>query len=120
VRIAVALARAQLMEFMRSLYHQRAYQEVITPQLFSKTLWETSGHWDNYKEDMFVLELPAGKHDGGLLGLKPMNCPGHCLIFDHEYRSYRELPVRLADFSPLHRYARGVRRDGGGLTSSGY
>ena len=88
---------------MRSVYHQRAYQEVITPQLFAKSLWETSGHWDNYKDDMFVLELPAGKHDEGLLGLKPMNCPGHCLIFDHEYRSYRELPIRLADFSPLHR-----------------
>ena len=88
---------------MRSIYHQRAYQEVITPQLFSKSLWETSGHWDNYKDDMFVLELSAGKQEEGLLGLKPMNCPGHCLIFDHEYRSYRELPVRLADFSPLHR-----------------
>ena len=45
----------------------------------------------------------TGKHEEGLLGLKPMNCPAHCLIFDHEYRSYRELPIRLADFSPLHR-----------------
>ena len=52
--------RGQLMTFMRSLYHQRAYQAVITPQLFSKSLWETSGHWANYKDDMFVLEMPEG------------------------------------------------------------
>ncbi|KAJ3278587.1 54S ribosomal protein L39, mitochondrial [Borealophlyctis nickersoniae] len=109
----------KLMDFLRQEYRRYGYREVITPQLFNKELWETSGHWQNYKEDMFVIGDGAktdektergccGGHaeaqsEGEIHGLKPMNCPGHCLIFASGAHSYRDLPVRLAEFSPLHR-----------------
>ncbi|KAI9022597.1 hypothetical protein DFJ74DRAFT_606416 [Hyaloraphidium curvatum] len=83
----------KLLDFLRAEYRNFGYHEVITPLVFNKELWETSGHWENYKEDMFF----------DVRGLKPMNCPGHCLIFSTETRSYRDLPVRIAEFSPLHR-----------------
>ncbi|RZC57043.1 hypothetical protein C5167_004348 [Papaver somniferum] len=66
--------------------------------MYNMQLWETSGHAANYKENMFVFEIEKQE-----FGLKPMNCPGHCLMFDHRVRSYRELPLRLADFGVLHR-----------------
>ncbi|XP_004489863.1 threonine--tRNA ligase, mitochondrial 1 [Cicer arietinum] len=87
-----------LMNFIRNQYRHRGYQEVITPNVFNMELWVTSGHAANYKEDMFVLEI-----DKQEFGLKPMNCPGHCLMFKHRVRSYRELPLRFADFGVLHR-----------------
>ncbi len=87
----------RLLEMLRKQYHMRGYQEVITPMLFQKKLWETSGHWDHYKNDMFFVE---GEEQ---LGLKPMNCPSHCLIFGHTSRSHKELPLRFADFGVLHR-----------------
>ncbi|KDQ13759.1 hypothetical protein BOTBODRAFT_44972 [Botryobasidium botryosum FD-172 SS1] len=87
-----------LIEFMRSEYRKRGYQEVISPNMFNSKLWETSGHWQNYKDDMFVLDVDKEKY-----GLKPMNCPGHCLIFDARDRSYRELPIRMAEFGIIHR-----------------
>jgi threonyl-tRNA synthetase len=61
-------------------------------------LWETSGHWKNYKDDMFILDIEKEKW-----ALKPMNCPGHCVIFDSRDRSYKELPIRMAEFGILHR-----------------
>ncbi|GJJ16106.1 hypothetical protein Clacol_010385 [Clathrus columnatus] len=82
----------------KSEYRKRDYQEVISPNLFNSKLWETSGHWQNYKDDMFVLDVDKEK-----FGLKPMNCPGHCLIFDSRDRSYKELPIRMAEFGVLHR-----------------
>ncbi|KAK3011055.1 hypothetical protein RJ639_012465 [Escallonia herrerae] len=88
----------KLLEFMRNQYWKRGYEEVWTPNMFNMQLWETSGHAANYKENMFVFEIEKQE-----FGLKPMNCPGHCLIFDHRVRSYRELPLRLADFGVLHR-----------------
>lgn len=88
----------ELQKLLREQYHIRDYQEVITPQLYNKELWETSGHWKHYKEDMFTLEV-----DGKPYGLKPMNCPGHVLMYKDKTRSYRDLPLKLADFSPLHR-----------------
>ncbi|KAK9464488.1 hypothetical protein V1512DRAFT_293304 [Lipomyces arxii] len=87
-----------LLELMRSEYRNRGYDEVITPNMFNSKLWEQSGHWQHYKDDMFV--IPVEKES---FALKPMNCPSHCLIFKSRERSYRELPWRVADFGVLHR-----------------
>jgi len=87
-----------LMELMRSEYIKRGYQEVMSPNMFNVKLWETSGHWKNYKDDMFTLDVEKEQW-----ALKPMNCPGHCLIFDSRDRSYKELPIRMAEFGILHR-----------------
>ncbi|KAM7468624.1 hypothetical protein LguiB_016186 [Lonicera macranthoides] len=88
----------KLLAFIRDQYWKRGYEEVCTPNMYNMQLWETSGHAANYKENMFLFEIEKQE-----FGLKPMNCPGHCLIFDHRVRSYRELPLRLADFGVLHR-----------------
>ncbi|KAF9621888.1 hypothetical protein IFM89_028476 [Coptis chinensis] len=88
----------KLMDFLRKQYRERGYEEVVTPNMYNMQLWETSGHAANYKENMFVFQVENQE-----FGLKPMNCPGHCLMFDHRVRSYRELPLRLADFGVLHR-----------------
>ncbi|KAG0499168.1 hypothetical protein HPP92_003859 [Vanilla planifolia] len=88
----------KLLSFIRSQYWERGYEEVLTPNMYNMHLWETSGHAANYKENMFVFEVEKQE-----FGLKPMNCPGHCLMFEHRVRSYRELPLRLADFGVLHR-----------------
>jgi threonyl-tRNA synthetase len=77
---------------------KRGYVEVKTPVIFDKTLWETSGHWEKFRENMFL--IPEGERT---FGLKPMNCPGHMLIFGERLRSYRELPLRLAEAGTLHR-----------------
>ncbi len=87
-----------LQQFLRDEYTKRGYREVITPQLFNKDLWELSGHWQHYKENMFVLNI-----DDTEFSLKPMNCPSHMLIYKSKRRSYRELPYRMADFCYLHR-----------------
>jgi threonyl-tRNA synthetase len=130
-----------LVTYMRGLYGQFGYEEVITPQLFDKRLFETSGHLPNYRENMYLpvtadtLDSVFREHPEALVtqirdavkaggpmvehlmsqlasmiethGLKPMNCPSHCLIFGQRRRSYRELPWRVADFGRLHRYERG-------------
>lgn len=119
----------RLVEFVRSIYDQQGYDEVSTPQIFDRRLFETSGHLANYREHMYlpftsdridpILEQ-ADKEEGEKakafarkireieqLAQKPMNCPSHCLIFGSRRRSYRELPMRLADFGRLHRYERG-------------
>ena len=131
-----------LIRYMRDLYVEYGYEEVITPQIFDRRLFETSGHLPNYRENMYLpvtadlvdeakLALRLGIHgtedphsyreadkkrddavvqqltDIERLGLKPMNCPSHCLIFGQRRRSYRELPWRMADFGRLHRYERG-------------
>ena len=88
----------KLLEFIRSEYRKRGFSEVITPNMFNVNLWHTSGHWQNYQENMFQLNVEKECH-----ALKPMNCPGHCLMFKHRERSYRELPIRFADFGVLHR-----------------
>ncbi|MBI2144380.1 threonine--tRNA ligase [Candidatus Woesearchaeota archaeon] len=88
----------ELISFVREEYRKRGYKEVITPQLFNKALWELSGHWQHYKENMFVLNV-----DNEEFSLKPMNCPSHVLMFKSRTRSYRELPLRIADFCNLHR-----------------
>ncbi|SNX85178.1 probable MST1 - threonine--tRNA ligase, mitochondrial [Melanopsichium pennsylvanicum] len=126
---------------VRDLYDVYGYDEVQSPQLYKTSLWKRSGHWDNYRDDMFATEgykdrlartssssssIPQSSSvsedrtaccsihpqeatsmkEGGqdeTFGLKPMNCPGHCLIFASQERSYRDLPIRYAEFSPLHR-----------------
>ncbi|KAL9603662.1 MAG: hypothetical protein Q9219_000981 [cf. Caloplaca sp. 3 TL-2023] len=87
-----------LQKLLRSEYQKRAYSEVQSPNMYDSDLWKKSGHWQHYSEDMFVLDVEKKKW-----GLKPMNCPGHCIIFSHRERSYRELPLRMADFGVLHR-----------------
>ncbi|RKP06595.1 tars protein [Thamnocephalis sphaerospora] len=87
-----------LMDFIKAEYRNRGYEEVMTPNIYNIKLWEQSGHWQNYQENMFSFEVEKEK-----FALKPMNCPGHCLMFGHRDRSYRELPIRMADFGVLHR-----------------
>lgn len=87
-----------LVDFMKSEYKKRGFQEVISPNVYKNKLWQTSGHWDHYAEHMFSFEV-----EKEICALKPMNCPGHCMIFDHRPRSWRELPLRMADFGVLHR-----------------
>jgi len=91
-----------LIDFVRSLYPKYGFVEVMTPQLFRTELFKTSGHYELFREDMFLLE---GDEDEEL-GLKPMNCPGHCHLFASQKHSYRELPIRFAEFSRLHRNER--------------
>lgn len=87
-----------LIEFIREEYRKRGFQEVVTPNVYNTKLWQTSGHWQHYAENMFIFEVEKEKY-----ALKPMNCPGHCLMFGHTTRSWRELPLRMADFGVLHR-----------------
>ncbi|KAG9488385.1 hypothetical protein GDO78_007933, partial [Eleutherodactylus coqui] len=88
----------QLISFIRQEYRKRGFQEVVTPNVYNSKLWQTSGHWQHYSENMFSFEV-----EKEIFALKPMNCPGHCLMFDHRPRSWRELPLRMADFGVLHR-----------------
>jgi threonyl-tRNA synthetase len=88
-----------LVQYMRSLYDRYGYTEVITPLIYKTDLWRTSGHYDAFREDMFLMTVDEEEY-----GVKPMNCPGHCYLFATRKYSYRELPVRLADFSRLHRF----------------
>ena len=90
-----------LVEYVREIYFERGYDEVITPQILDLDLWHTSGHFENYREGMFFGEI-----DERDFAVKPMNCPTHCLIYLHDLRSYRDLPIRYADFGRLHRYER--------------
>uniref|UniRef100_A0A8C3LIB4 threonine--tRNA ligase n=1 Tax=Chrysolophus pictus TaxID=9089 RepID=A0A8C3LIB4_CHRPC len=87
-----------LTDFIREEYHRRNFTEVVSPNIFNSKLWETSGHWQHYSENMFSFEI-----EKETFALKPMNCPGHCLMFAHRPRSWREMPLRLADFGVLHR-----------------
>ncbi len=87
--------------YMRRRLEASGYQEVRTPQLVDRKLWEASGHWDNYKQNMFIARV---EDEDTTLALKPMSCPCHVLIFRHALRSYRELPLRMAEFGACHRY----------------
>ncbi len=91
-----------LIDFVRSLYPKYGFAEVMTPQLFRTELFKTSGHYELFREDMFILQ---GDEDEEL-GVKPMNCPGHCHLYSTQKHSYRELPIRFAEFSRLHRNER--------------
>jgi threonyl-tRNA synthetase len=91
----------RLIDFTRNLYNEFGYDEVITPQVLDVELWHTSGHYENYKENMYFTQI-----DDREFALKPMNCPCHMLMFRHSKYSYRDLPLRFADFGRLHRYER--------------
>jgi threonyl-tRNA synthetase len=88
----------RLVELMRGEYKLRGYNEVISPNIYNSELWMKSGHYFKYKDNIFFIDDDGEEH-----GLKPMNCPGHCLMFDLHQRSYRDLPIRMADFGVLHR-----------------
>ena len=88
-----------LTNFIRDLYLDYGYDEVITPQILDVDLWHTSGHYNNYKDNMYFTTI-----DDRQFAVKPMNCPTHALIFSEEKHSYRDLPIRIADFGRLHRY----------------
>lgn len=89
----------ELTKYIREQYFKYEYQEVITPQIFDTELFKTSGHLANYLENMFFTKV-----DERDFGVKPMNCPSHCVLFKSEHHSYRELPLRMADFGRLHRF----------------
>jgi threonyl-tRNA synthetase len=88
----------QIEQYMRRVYQENGYQEVKCPQILDRTLWEKSGHWDNYKENMFTTSSENRDY-----AVKPMNCPGHVQIFNTGLRSYRELPLRYGEFGACHR-----------------
>ena len=90
-----------LVDYVRALYKRYGYQEVITPEIFSTDLWKRSGHYDNYLENMYIIDVGEREY-----GVKPMNCPAHALIYSSQLHSYRDLPLRLADFGRLHRFER--------------
>ncbi len=90
-----------LQDYMRRMQNEAGYEEVRTPQLVDRALWEASGHWENYREHMFIATV---EDEDKSLALKPMNCPCHVQIFRHGLRSYRDLPWRMAEFGACHRY----------------
>ncbi len=88
-----------LIDFMRELYRKHGYDEVITPLIFKSDLWKASGHYQAFKDGMFMFQAEDAEY-----GVKPMNCPGHCVLYGTRRHSYRELPIRYAEFSRLHRF----------------
>jgi threonyl-tRNA synthetase len=94
-----ALIYNEMISYMRRLYLRYGYQEVITPQMFDVDLWRRSGHYDHFREHMYFTQI-----EERAFGVKPMNCPGHTFIYASKKRSYRDLPLRYADFGRLHRY----------------
>jgi threonyl-tRNA synthetase len=94
-----AIVYNTLVEYVRTLYRRYGYTEVITPLVYKTELWKMSGHYDAFREDMFLMKLDDDEY-----GVKPMNCPGHCYLFATTKHSYRDLPIRMADFSRLHRF----------------
>jgi len=94
-----------LIDLMREKYRSYGYEEVITPQIFDVELWKRSGHYDNYRDDMFFADA-FDEVEERSSSVKPMNCPSHCLLYGSRAHSYRDLPRRIADFGRLHRYER--------------
>ena len=90
----------QLIEYMRRRQSESGYIEVNTPDMMDRNLWEKSGHWQNYQDHMYTTDTPDEK----TLALKPMNCPGSVLMYNHGLKSYRDLPIRMAEFGKVHRY----------------
>lgn len=94
-----AVVYNQLVDYMRRIYNLYQYDEVITPQILDSSLWKTSGHYEHYHENMYFSQIDEREY-----AVKPMNCPCHMLMFSHHKYSYRDLPLRFADFGRLHRY----------------
>ncbi|MBL9098299.1 MAG: threonine--tRNA ligase, partial [Alphaproteobacteria bacterium] len=93
-----------LENYVRRQVERADYREVKTPQLMDRKLWEASGHWENYRPHMFIAEVDEGDKEKRVLAVKPMNCPGHVQIFKQGLKSYRDLPLRMAEFGSCHRY----------------
>ena len=93
------IIRLELQNFLRKLQFEEDYEEVYTPFIMNETLWKESGHWEHYKDNMYFTEVDDIKY-----ALKPMNCPGHMLIYKNEHHSYRDLPIRMAEFGQVHRH----------------
>ncbi|MCI1693496.1 threonine--tRNA ligase [Aneurinibacillus aneurinilyticus] len=93
------IIRNELEAYERSLHVQRSYEEVRTPLMMNQRLWEQSGHWDHYHENMYFTEV-----DNTKFALKPMNCPGHMLVYKNKIHSYRDLPIRMSEFGQVHRH----------------
>ena len=94
-----------LEDYMRRRLDAAGYREIKTPQVIDRALWEKSGHWDKYRENMFIAEVEEEHaQEKRVNALKPMNCPGHVQIYNHGLKSYRDLPLRLAEFGSCHRY----------------
>ncbi|WP_379154147.1 threonine--tRNA ligase [Paenibacillus sp. sgz5001063] len=93
------ILRTELEDFSRALQRERGYDEVRTPLMMNNRMWEQSGHWDHYKDNMYFTQVDETKY-----ALKPMNCPGHMLMFKNSLHSYRELPIRIAEFGQVHRH----------------
>merc|ERR1711990_638995 len=93
-----AIIYNRLQDFLRKEYRKRGFKEVVGPNIYNSQLWKTSGHWDHYSDDIFKFDV-----DKDIWALKPMNCPSHCVMFGNRARSYKELPLRFADFGVLHR-----------------
>lgn len=96
----------ELVDYMRRLYRRYGFDEVITPQVFRNDLWKTSGHWEFFRENMFLTSDEESRGEEPNYAFKPMNCPGHTVVYRSDKRSYRDLPIRLADFGRLHRNER--------------
>jgi len=94
----------QLEAYVREKIDARDYVEVKTPLLMDRKLWEASGHWDKYRENMFIAEVDEGGNETRMLAVKPMNCPGHVQLYANTLHSYRDLPLRMAEFGACHRY----------------
>ena len=94
-----------LKSYMSDMQRQSSYQEIITPSVIDRKLWEKSGHWDKYRENMFITEIDEEHaNEKRVNALKPMNCPGHVQVYNQGIRSYKELPLRLCEFGTCHRY----------------
>jgi threonyl-tRNA synthetase len=92
------IVRNELEKFVREVSYGEGYSEVRLPQMFDAKLWKTSGHWDHFKDDMFILKV-----EGRDFALKPMNCPGHMILFKQNLYSYKDLPLRFAEMTTLMR-----------------
>ena len=93
------IMRTALVEYWREVHDRYGYTEIMTPQIMKRTLWETSGHWDHYKENMYTTVI-----DGEDYAIKPMNCPGSILVYENELHSYRDLPLRYSELGNVHRH----------------
>lgn len=93
-----------IQEWLRQELYRRGYEEVITPHMYKADVWKTSGHWDNYRENMYFFQIDEGDGRVNDYGIKPMNCPGHIMVFKNDIRSYRDLPMRLFEFGTVYRH----------------
>ncbi len=93
-----------IQEWLRAELYRRGYDEVITPHIYKADVWKTSGHWDNYRENMYFFQVDEGEGKVADYGIKPMNCPGHIMVYNNDVRSYRDLPWRMFEFGTVYRH----------------